>query len=169
VLALSSRNERLEEELRSAAAREKALQEDLAAAKRAAAALQRSPSKLGGEGGLASWGDGVRLCARCSARAAALIFTKRKDPCGGTMPGFNPFCLPAPSHTPAALAPAASRTLSDQFEAAGIPAVPAGLAPAAAQLSQQRAAAVELLKRAAVQRRLAVVAVPLGPAGESLR
>ena len=50
VVALSSRSQRQEEDLRAAANREAVLQEELQAAKRAAsAALLRSPSKLGGE------------------------------------------------------------------------------------------------------------------------
>jgi myosin-5 len=74
------------------------------------------------------------------------------------------------------MSPGASRTLSnlEQMESPGsIPAVPAatgaaaGTAPAAG-LSAQRAEAVEALKLAAVQRRLPVVPVPLGPAGTPL-
>ncbi|KAL4419268.1 hypothetical protein ABPG77_004826 [Micractinium sp. CCAP 211/92] len=47
VVALDSRTQRLEADLRSAATREQQLQEQLQAAQRAAAALQRSPSKIG--------------------------------------------------------------------------------------------------------------------------
>lgn len=80
---------------------------------------------------------------------------------------------PPPNPHSAAMSPGASRTLSnlEQMESPGsIPAVPAaggaaaGAEPAAG-LSAQRAEAVEALKSAAVQRRLPVVPVPLGPAG----
>ncbi|KAI3425379.1 hypothetical protein D9Q98_009143 [Chlorella vulgaris] len=110
VVALSSRQQRLEEDLRASQAREAALQEELAAAKRNAALLQRSPSKIS-----------------------------------------------------ALSAPLASRTLSQQFESAGIPAMPGGQA-----LGEQRAAAVLALKQAAVERRLPMVSVPLGTAGPPL-
>lgn len=52
MVALDSRTQRLEADLRAATTREQQLQEELQAAKRAAA-LQRSPSKIGGE-----WGGG---------------------------------------------------------------------------------------------------------------
>ncbi|PSC74954.1 Myosin-J heavy chain isoform A [Micractinium conductrix] len=103
VAALSAHAQRLESDLHAATAREQQLQEEVAAAKRAATALQRSPSKIS--------------------------------------------ALPA---TP-------SRTLSEQFEGAGIPAV-----PAPASLSLQRAAAVASLRAAAVERHLQVVSVQLG-------
>ncbi|KAL4420012.1 hypothetical protein ABPG75_007110 [Micractinium tetrahymenae] len=118
VVALDSRTQRLEADLRAATTREQQLQEELQAAKRAAMALQRSPSKI-----------------------AALPIT----PC----------------------------TLSGQFEAAGgIPAVQPGVqAPPspATSLSLDRSSAVEVLRSAAVQRRLQVVQVPLAAAGPSLR
>ena len=65
VVALSSRSQRQEEDLRAAATREAALQEELQAAKRAAsAALLRSPSKLSGElgGGIDGCSHSVRMC-----------------------------------------------------------------------------------------------------------
>lgn len=68
-------------------------------------------------------------------------------------------CPPIP--LAALSAPLASRTLSQQFESAGIPAMPGGQA-----LGEQRAAAVLALKQAAVERRLPMVSVPLGTAGE---
>lgn len=52
--ALSERSQRLEAELQAVRSRESQLQEELQAAKRAASALQRTPSKIGGgspEGG----------------------------------------------------------------------------------------------------------------------
>ena len=62
-----------------------------------------------------------------------------------------------PPPLPAALPATPSRTLSEQFEGAGIPAV-----PAPASLSLQRAAAVASLRAAAVERHLQVVSVQLG-------
>ena len=48
VAALSAHAQRLESDLHAATAREQQLQEEVAAAKRAATALQRSPSKISG-------------------------------------------------------------------------------------------------------------------------
>lgn len=64
VVALSSRQQRLEEDLRASQAREAALQEELAAAKRNAALLQRSPSKISGAA-VARMCACLPACVRC--------------------------------------------------------------------------------------------------------
>lgn len=173
VVALDSRTQRLEADLRAAATREQQLQEELQAAKRAATALQRSPSKIGGERLLLSGVHSRSARANCAPAARCTGNTCQLDP----LPMHALCCHFAASNQPAAsfklptaALPITPRTLSGQFEAAGIPAVPAQAPPSpATSLSLDRTSAVEVLRAAAVQRQLQVVQVPLSASGPSLR
>lgn len=154
VASLSDHTQRLEAELAGTRSREQQLQEELQAAKRAAAALQRSPSKL--IPGVARPG-----AVECKWGLPRISYTP------GRVAAQQPPASASPCPS-AAISPVASRTLSEQYE------VGAGLADAAAAslpggITTEHASAVEALAAAAVQQRLQMVPVPLGGAGLALR